>query len=293
MFPLAGLRVYAAVSPLDRGQWDEAQKLIAWTLTFPNELAPLARAEEAVIRLRRGDPTARTVLERSWAEMASLPECSRHGFVRAALAEAAWLAEEPGLARAQASSAREVPRAAHFVRPCGDLALWAWRVGLEFDPPEHAAEPVLLELGGDWRSAIEAWRELDAPYEAALAALPGDDRAAREAQAVLYRLGAAGAARAFARERAAIGARAPRGPRRSTLANRGGLTRREQEVLEWLATGATNAEIAATLCLSERTVAHHVSAVLAKLGVTSRQSAVARAREGGLLAQDGPARKPI
>ena len=80
------------------------------------------------------------------------------------------------------------------------------------------------ELAGDWRGAIRAWSALDAPYEAALAALPGDERAARAGLAALHRLGAAGAARAFVRERAARGARVPRGPRRSTLANPAGLT---------------------------------------------------------------------
>jgi len=82
--------------------------------------------------------------------------------------------------------------------------------------------------------------------------------------------------------------RVPRGPRRSTRSHPASLTRREQEVLESLATGATNASIADTLHLSERTVAHHVSAILAKLGAANRLVAVERARNRGLLAQDGP-----
>jgi DNA-binding NarL/FixJ family response regulator len=151
----------------------------------------------------------------------------------------------------------------------------------------EAPDPVRLELDGDWRGAIQAWRELQAPYESALAALPGDDAAARQAQATLNKLGAGAAMRAFARERAARGARASRGPRRSTLAHPAGLTRREQEVLEQLATGATNPEIATALHLSERTVAHHVSAILEKLGVATRLAAVERARSDGLLPKDG------
>jgi DNA-binding CsgD family transcriptional regulator len=150
-------------------------------------------------------------------------------------------------------------------------------------------EPVRLELAGDWRAAIRAWRALDAPYEAALAALPGDEAAAREAIGTLRRLGASAAARAFARDREARGAVSLRGPRRSTLANPAGLTRREQEVLAALADGATNPRVAAALHLSERTVAHHVSAILAKLGAPTRTAAVAAARSAGLLdGQDGP-----
>jgi DNA-binding NarL/FixJ family response regulator len=49
------------------------------------------------------------------------------------------------------------------------------------------------------------------------------------------------------------------------------------EILRLLSTGMSNAEIAARLVLSVRTVDHHVSAVLQKLGVASRREAVAAA----------------
>jgi DNA-binding NarL/FixJ family response regulator len=66
-----------------------------------------------------------------------------------------------------------------------------------------------------------------------------------------------------------------------------GLTQREHEVLEQLATGATNAAIAAALHLSERTVAHHVAAILRKLAVAGRSAAVEQARARGIIgAQD-------
>ena len=57
--------------------------------------------------------------------------------------------------------------------------------------------------------------------------------------------------------------------------------------------GATNPEIAAALHLSERTVAHHVSAILSKLRAPTRTAAVAIARESGLLGgQHGPVSGP-
>jgi DNA-binding CsgD family transcriptional regulator len=54
------------------------------------------------------------------------------------------------------------------------------------------------------------------------------------------------------------------------------LTRREEEVLRWVARGSTNAQIAATLWLSPGTVRKHLENVFAKLGVHTRTAAVAR-----------------
>lgn len=62
-------------------------------------------------------------------------------------------------------------------------------------------------------------------------------------------------------------------------------------MLAQLSRGATNAGIADALHLSERTVAHHVSAILGKLGAPTRTAAVEAARSVGLL-KDGPAPGP-
>jgi DNA-binding NarL/FixJ family response regulator len=56
------------------------------------------------------------------------------------------------------------------------------------------------------------------------------------------------------------------------------------QILQLLAGGLTNAEIAARLVLSVRTVDHHVSAVLQKLGVATRKEA---ARAAGEIAAVG------
>jgi DNA-binding CsgD family transcriptional regulator len=287
--PIMAIRFYRARSWLDRGRWDEALALITLRERWWEGEYPVACAVEGLIKARRGEPGAEELLDQAWQDLAGLVavESARHGMVRLARIEAAWLRGDAPAALAELEAACQ-SSAVLFARTASELALWGSRLGVELEIPAGVLSPVAHELDGDWRRAIAAWSELQAPYEAALAALPGDDRAAREAMAALHRLGANAAARAFARERVAWGARAARGPRRSTLAHPAGLTRREQEVLEVLETGASNAQIAQALHLSERTVAHHVSAILTKLAADNRHAAVEQARQRGLLAR--PAR---
>jgi len=284
--PGYAIELYVARSLLDRGRWDEAIRTVTRQDRDYVSETPVAVVMEGLVRARRGEAGANELLKRGWREIRTIPESSRHGTIRAALVEAAWIHEERSEALDQLREAKASAQVSRYARSGGELALWGARFGIELEPPSGAPAPVLLELAGEWRAAIDAWQELDSPYEAALAALPGDEHAARRALTTLRELGAPAAAKALARERAARGARLVRGPRRSTLANPAGLTRREQEVLEQLATGASNAQIAAAFHLSERTVGHHVSAILGKLGASNRLTAVQRARAQGLLAED-------
>src|SRR5207302_8399294 len=107
-------------------------------------------------------------------------------------------------------------------------------------------------------------------FAAALARIDADDASARDALAWLTRIGAVGSARAFARSRTQRGHAALRGPRASTSGDPHGLTEREREVVALLAEGRSNAEIAAVLHLSPKTVGHHVSSCLRKLDARTR-----------------------
>ena len=60
------------------------------------------------------------------------------------------------------------------------------------------------------------------------------------------------------------------------------LTRRERDILRLLAQGLSNKEIAAQLCLSEKTIKNHVSEILSKLGLHNRTQAALWVVEHGL-----------
>jgi len=140
-------------------------------------------------------------------------------------------------------------------------------------------EPYWLSIAGDWRGAASAWEERGFPYEAAEALADADETEARlEALAHYEALGAPRSAANLRRRLRAAGVkRIPRGPRAASRAGPGGLTPRETEVLDAIVRGATNAEIARELVITPKTVDHHVSALLAKLGVGSRREAGAAA----------------
>jgi len=140
------------------------------------------------------------------------------------------------------------------------------------------AEPYRLEMAGEWRAAAAAWERRRCPYEAARALAEGDAAAQLEALRRFEALGAGPAAAALRRRLRGAGvASVPRGPRPATRDNPFGLTNRQIDILRLLAEGLTNAQIAARLHLSPKTVDHHVSAVLAKLDVATREAAAERA----------------
>jgi DNA-binding CsgD family transcriptional regulator len=153
----------------------------------------------------------------------------------------------------------------------GDLGRWLWRAGDLHRLDDVAARPYALQVKGDWQGAMRAWQRHGVPYEAALCLADSPDPVdLTEAHSRLVGLGAEAVARHVAVTIRGLGASVPRGPRRSTRANQSGLTTREAEIAGLAAAGLTNREIADQLVLTQKTVSHHISAVLGKLGARRR-----------------------
>ncbi len=203
--------------------------------------------------------------------------------VAASRAEAAWLAGRPEEIPSHVTDPFAEALRSGAVWATGELAFWLWRAGALEDPPEHTEDPYLLHIAGNWRQAAAAWEQIGCPYEQADALADGDELGMREALAIFTRLGAQPAAdRVRARMREAGVKHVPTRPRAATRAAPAGLTRRQLEVLTLLGVGRTNADIARELFITEKTAEHHVSAVLRKLGVSTRSEAVATARKIGV-----------
>jgi DNA-binding NarL/FixJ family response regulator len=132
------------------------------------------------------------------------------------------------------------------------------------------------------------WDRLGCPYQAALALLDTNEEAnLRASLARLVDLGADATARRVRRTMRDLGIRSiPAGARTATKAHPRGLTAREQEILQLVAKGSSNEEISRSLFISVRTVEHHVSAILGKLGASTRKGAAKEARRLGLTHSD-------
>ena len=265
----AYLRAWLARCRFEQGRWAEAERLAA---AVPAGRAVATLAADCVrgrIRARRGDPDAWPPLDRARELAERTGSLQRIAPVAAARAEARWLAGQPP--DDDLRDAYELAAGKRNAWAAGELGFWMWRHGLLDALPEFASEPYRLHAAGDPGAAAAAWTRIGCPYEAADAgADAADEEVVRSALAAFTGLGARpGRARAARRLRE-LGVRSiPRGPRASTGPD--GLTAREQEVLALVRSGDTDAEIAARLHLSTRTVEHHVSAVLRKTGARTRR----------------------
>jgi DNA-binding CsgD family transcriptional regulator len=286
---------YGARWALDQGRWSDASDLAQHVLRDPRTRLPRipALVALALLRARRGDPDCWPLLDEALAIAEPAGELQHSAPVAAARAEVAWLEGRPDAVLAATADALTVAVQYRVPWVIGELACWRWRAGLE-TPHEGAAEPYACEMSGHWEAAAHQWERRGCPYEAALARAGADDESVlREALSALQRLGAHATAHVVARRLRELGAHdLPRGPRASTRSNDAHLTAREREVLELMAQGLRNADIAARLYLSSKTVEHHISAILAKLDVRSRAEAIAHALAHGLVPSDAPRTVP-
>jgi DNA-binding CsgD family transcriptional regulator len=273
-----------------QGQWRAASEIAQDLLRHPTRSAisrVVALTVQGRIYTRQGDPRGGALLDEALAIALQTGEAQRLSPVRAVRAEAAWLRGDLEQVRAEIHAVYDLAALTKGPWLISELAFWLWRANDLKRRPELTFEPFDLQMQGNWKQAAAQWRELACPYEAAVALADSDDEAAlRYAFAEFSRLGAQPMMAMVTRKLRALGATPlPRGPRPATQTNPFQLTSREMEVLRLLVQGLRTQEIADSLFLSPRTAGHHITAILAKLDVHSRDEAARKAVQLGIVPQ--------
>jgi DNA-binding CsgD family transcriptional regulator len=281
------MTAWLATSLCQQGRYRDATGLAREVLRRPRQ-SPVSRIPALVvlgtIALRQADPSAQGHLDQARDLALATGEAQRIFPVALARAEAAWVRGDREAMGHELAVARQIDAAVFTRLDRGELA-W-WLRGTDADEPggPDAVTPFGLMLQGRWAAAAAAWEDLGCPWWQAVSLAHSDSMDdAREAGEQLRTLGAEATRQALMRDRHEAGLPVPRGPRQRTRGNPAGLTSRELEVLSLLSDGLTNAQLAGRLFLSQKTVDHHVSAILRKLGEPNRSAAVAAARRGGML----------
>ncbi|WP_374580325.1 AAA family ATPase [Pseudoduganella sp.] len=268
-----------------QGRLAEAQQIAQGVLALPH-LTLLMRLPALTVlgrtRARLGQADGSAYLEQALQGALATGEPQRIVEASLGLAETAWVAGDLAACRATLAALAQHDVAGVNLWERGELALWQQRAGLPLLAAAQGAAlppPIAAELAGDGQAASALWLELGLPFEAGLALLRvgGQEAgaAALRAVALFEQIGARSAA---ARARALAcnlgqGAGLPkarRGPYQAARSHPAGLTRREAQILDLLLAGQSNAAIARQLVRSPRTVEHHVSALLEKLGASNR-----------------------
>lgn len=268
-----------------RGQWIAAEEMASESVggvTFYSEL--VAGQVLGPLQVRLGRPEARTTIENTWARAEAGNEMQSLLPAAAAVAEFMWLTGDGNSIQiTRFLELLDDERRLAFPWSSGWLASWLWILGEPLDVPDGVAEPYRLLMDGESAAAAAFWKQKGIPYERGLALMHGSGGDRLEALEIFETLGATPVASKLRKQLRDEGVSVPRGKGRDTRTHAAGLTARQAEVLQLLGEGLTNIEIADRLFVSPRTVENHVSAVLTKLGSSTREEAVSRALNEGIL----------
>ena len=265
---------------LRAGEWDEGERLTRRETESGRVVRLMAKTVLAELAVRRGDRDAGARLEELAVEADRTGELQRIVPLLELAVEWALTTGAP-MPVERFEKLAEVPtggiRSGRFAMR---IAAWAAAAGVEFDTAGPTSAPHAAMARRDWSAAADAFGAVGWTYDrAVMLSLLDEEEALVESIEIARGLGAEPLTGRVTRRMRELGLRIPKGPREATRANPAGLTARQLEVLELVAQGLTNAEIAERLVVSTRTAEHHVAAVLTKLGARSRREAVRRASE--------------
>ena len=291
------LRALRARLNFEQGAWSSAFEEAEELLRQPGLSAAARIAALTVlgrVLTRRGVEGGLEPLAEAHALAIATGEPQRIVSVAAARTEHACLRGDWRAATGEVRSALEYALRDPDHWRVGELAFWAHRGQANAGSTLTVARAFQLHIDGAHLESAQIWAKLGCPYEQAMALSDDPDSELRKRALEMFdALGARPLAMRVRRQLRAEGVRGlKRGANRSTRSNAAGLTVRELEVLSLVAENLSNAAIARRLYLSAKTVDHHASAILAKLGISSRREAADAARRLGIDLGE-PRRVPV
>ncbi|MEP2103386.1 MAG: AAA family ATPase [Parasphingorhabdus sp.] len=288
------LRGRQAQLRLEQGRLQEAREIADTVLAQPDQTMLMqlpALIMQGKAQLRLGHANALKTLEQARADALLTGEVQYQIPVLIALLERAWLSGDKRQAQ-EAQSALAKIKDNRFSRwGMAECTFWATLAGVqEAGKLPTMPRPFRLAVGGSMDQAGDVFDDLGSQYLGAIClGLTNDPERISDALATLQLQGATPAIARLVNLAAQRGIprdaiRISRGPYKAARANAFGLTAKEQSVLALMTEGLSNADIAERLSRSPRTVEHHVSSVLQKLGAENRLGAVLKAQQDPDLA---------
>lgn len=287
----AELSVLQAQLYMEQGRFQAAHDL-AHRVLISEHLTVSARLAALTVfgrtRCRMGEPDGTDLLLQALDGALATGSLQRSVPVYLALVEASWLEEQYAACKCWLSSVAALNPAGMTAWQRGEIEVWRQRSGFRIarGGGTHQPPPYAAELDGDITLASEQWLILGAPFDAGMSLLNVKGR--KSGQALVSAIGLfkqigahAGVARAAGQLRLEA-IKDKRGPYCASRQHPLGLTKRQAQILDLVLDGRSNAEIAGQLCRSLRTVEHHVSALLDKLGASNRMELLRRSHQYSL-----------
>ena len=274
---------------LEQGRLQEAEEICRSVIGTPGQTLLMklpARIMLARAQVRMGEDEAARLLAKAHKDALATGEVQYIIPVLLGMAERAWLTGSETLA-ADALGGLDRIAAPCFSHWTGaEYGFWKSLLGRKVESWQRADDTAFAPaLGGDFASSGMAFARLGADYLANLCfGLADSPQTVSAGLAALHRQGAKAVvsrltglleSRGLTREDVTL----PRGPYKAARENPFGLTAKEMTGLEFLAAGLSNSQIADEMSRSQRTIEHHVSAILQKLEVENRMAVLLKLRE--------------
>ncbi|MGC4038178.1 MAG: AAA family ATPase [Chitinophagaceae bacterium] len=272
---------------LETGEWNEALAIADRVLQDEQQAGinkHNASTVMAMIAMRRGEEDVATALMAAKTRAFTAGEHQRIVPVAIALLEYEWITGRKLLDdESLAITTKLVETTDNTFHNC-EFGFWLSMVRNKKIIIKNLFEGYDISGKAAIDKAAAIWRKLGCPYEEALVLYHGDDEDKKQAVEIIQQLGATAVYNKMKEEMKQSGIKnIPRGIRSSTKSNPAFLTTRELDILELLKENLQNKEIGSRLFISAKTVDHHISSILFKLDVNSRNKAVSEAQRRGIL----------